>query len=242
MNSAIGAYLLLLLALCFYFASPNRPAEKAQEPFPMSEGTYWVYRGVVRWTHDINKVSKTSVEWKMQIRRLIHHGEYSAAVVNGFPTDLDWSDGKPNPEDSLLVTYKGEQFYLLDSQRLPDDLRRLEDAQDSLKGLLDDDDLFLRFPLENGKKFCDAEGMARPDGRYCWVVESSRSTLLDAVIGAPPGKHAVYTVGYRTNPDDMEFDFVPGVGLVSYGYHHHGTVAETEVKLFEFHPASNPHE
>jgi hypothetical protein len=30
---------------------------------------------------------------------------------------------------------------------------------------------------------------------------------------------------------------VPGIGLVSYEYHHHGSVADTALQLVEFHPA-----
>jgi hypothetical protein len=29
----------------------------------------------------------------------------------------------------------------------------------------------------------------------------------------------------------------PGIGILSYQYHHHGTVADTSLTLVEFHPA-----
>ena len=208
----------------------------------MSAGTYWIYRGIVRWTHENStEVSETKVEWKTQIRRLIHHGEYSAAVVNGFPSDLNWSNGKPQPVDSLLIRFRDYKFYLVSAERLGEDLKRLENPQDSLQGMLDEDDLFLQLPLTKNKKFCDAEGMARPDGDYCWVVESSTLVPLD-LTGAPSESRTSYKVRYVTNPDDIEFDFIPGVGPVSYAYHHHGTVADTELKLSEFHPASSGNE
>jgi hypothetical protein len=41
-------------------------------------------------------------------------------------------------------------------------------------------------------------------------------------------------------PDDTEFDFVSGIGITSYEYHHHGTIAETELHLVEFHSADAP--
>ena len=47
-----------------------------------------------------------------------------------------------------------------------------------------------------------------------------------------------YRVEYATLPDDMEFDFVPGIGMVTYEYHHHGTTADTELHLIEFHDGS----
>jgi hypothetical protein len=228
--------------VCFGCSLAIWASEKTDDSFPTSEGTYWIYRGIVRWSHEnAEQVSETKVEWKTQIRRSIRHGEYSATVVSGFPSDLNWSNGKPQPADSLLIRFRGDKFYLVSSERVEADLRRLENPQDSLDGILDDDDLFLQLPLTKGKKFCDPENMAREDGGYCWTVESASSLPLN-FKGIPSGPHTSYKLRYFTNPDDIEFDFVPGVGIVSYGYHHHGTVADTELKLSEFHPASGQSE
>src|SRR5260370_29203734 len=108
--------LLLVLPFALVWASQTKPPETV-EGFPMSVGTSWTYRGIVRWTHDINKVSETKVEWKMEIRRLIRHGEYTGVVVSGFPTDLDWSDGSVKPTDSLLVGFGQARFYLISDER-----------------------------------------------------------------------------------------------------------------------------
>jgi hypothetical protein len=40
---------------------------------------------------------------------------------------------------------------------------------------------------------------------------------------------------YITNPDDTEIELAPGTGIISYQYHHHGTVADTSLTLVEFH-------
>lgn len=233
--------LLLVLALPFAlaWASQTKPQETLQA-FPMSVGTSWTYRGIVRWTHDINKVSETRVEWKMEVRRLIHHGEYTGAVVSGFPSDLDWSDGIVNPIDSLLVRLGQEKFYLIPDERFAESVQMLQNPEGPLKGLLSEDDLFLQLPLARGNKFCDAEAIARPDSRYCGVVDSSKSISLEKVVGAPKGLLTSYRIRFVTNPDDIDLDFVPGVGLVRYEYHHHGTVADTELKLTAFRPAPGP--
>jgi len=73
---------LLLLPFAFGAAGQTKSTEGG-EAFPMSVGTSWTYRGIVRWGEDIEKPSEAKVEWKMEIRRLIHHGEYTAAVVSG---------------------------------------------------------------------------------------------------------------------------------------------------------------
>jgi hypothetical protein len=231
----------LLLLLCFTGTLLSRADEKSAEPFPMSPGTYWIYRGIVRWTNEANESSETKLEWKTQVSHALHHGAYSAAVINGFPSELNWSTGKPEPADSLLVRSPGDKFYWIAPEQTKSALSRFANQQDSLQGLLQDDDLFLQLPLTKGKKFCDPEEMNRDDDMYCWMVESAERVSLN-VKGVSSPVRLSYTIRYATNPDDIEYEFVPGICLTSYAYHHHGTVADTELTLAEFHPASSGHE
>jgi hypothetical protein len=228
--------LLMLLPLPFVLGGASQTkSPEMMESFPMTVGTSWTYRGVVRWTHDVRKVSETTVEWKMEIRRRIHRGEYTGVVIRGFPGDLDWSDGRPNPTDSLMVRFGQEKFYLISKERFASSLQMLENSNESLEGLLSEGDIFLHLPLAPGKKYCNAENMARTDGRYCWFVESSESLTLDELTGGAVRGHGTsYTLRYMTNPDDISYDFVPGVGITRYECHHHGTVADTELRLSEF--------
>ena len=230
---------ILLISVVLAAASLHAAPDAPDNSFPMTVGTYWVYTGVVRWTHDINKTSETKVKWRTEIRRLVRHGQTTGIVVSGFPPDLDWSDGAQQPKDSLIVKTAENRFYHL--QDVESSLRRLSNPADSLKDFLLEDDLFLQLPLSRGKKFCDPEAMAREDGLYCWLVESAARISLPDVLGVSPGPRTSYRLRYVTNPDDITFDFVPGIGLTSYEYHHHGTVADTELKLIEFHlaPAAN---
>jgi len=69
---------------------------------------------------------------------------------------------------------------------------------------------------------------------YCWVAGPPHAANLDGVKGLTAGNRTAYEIEYRTNPDDTEFEFVPGVGITSYEYHHHGSIAETELHLVEF--------
>lgn len=226
--------LLFLSLFVLRLAGQTKPPE-TMEPFPMSVGTSWTYRGIVRWTHDVNKVSETKVDWKMEIQRLVRRGEYTGAVIRGFPGDLDWSDGHANPTDSLLVRFGQEKFYLISKERFASSLEMLENPNQSLQGLLSDGDIFLQLPLAQGKKYCDAENMARSDGHYCWIVESSESIdLADLSGGTIKGRGTSFRIRYVTNPDDLTYEFVPGVGVTRYEYHHHGTVADTELRLTEF--------
>jgi len=85
-------------------------------------------------------------------------------------------------------------------------------------------------------KFCDEVFRRRTDGRYCWLTGSPHPAVLTHVKGLAAATRMAYEVEYDSNPDDTEFEFVDGVGITSYAYHHHGSVADTEVHLVEFHP------
>lgn len=243
MKLYLGRALVPLVTLaCLALGVAGKRGQKPDNSsFPLSVGNYWVYQGTVRWTHEnSDQTSEAKVTWKTEIRRIVCHGDYLAAVISGWPADLNWSDGHPAPADSLLVRSRDGKFYLIGQEQLKPALERLDDPRDSLAGTLSDDDLFLELPLQKGKKFCDADGLARTDGFYCWVVGEPADVSLDSVKGIPPGRRMAYPVRYLTNPDDSEFEFVPGVGMTSYGYHHHGAVADTELRLVEAHIGNDP--
>lgn len=213
----------------------------AENPFPMSPGTYWIYRGTVRWTHEnSDQVSEAPITWRTEIRRVIQHGDVHGIVISGFPFDSAWSDDQPKISDSLLVESKGK-FYWITDARFQQAVNRLEQSSDSLDGLFTDDDLMLEWPLHEGQKYCDPTGMARPDESYCWVVTSSQKASLAGVAGVENGERNEFVLEYRTNPDNTRFTFVPRVGITRYEYHHHGTVADTELQLVEFHPSTDSH-
>lgn len=236
---------LLLLGIILLgfvgFAKSSRSAQNNTETpgvFPLSEGTSWTYQGIVRWSdNNSDNVSETQVTWTSQLKRVIRREHLTAAVINGFPTDLDWSDGHPQPADSLIVVPDSGDYYFVRSENAKVGLKRLGDSGDSLQDLVDPDDILLRLPLVKGKKFCgDSEQETREDDMYCWVVSSVDQISLLNVKGLEPKEYQVYEVSFRTNPDDTQLQFLPGVGLVGYSYHHHGTVADTELNLIALHP------
>jgi hypothetical protein len=231
------SFMLVIFALAVWISTNLSGGIKDSDAtFPLNEGTFWIYRGFIRWTHDINRVSKIPVTWRMEVRKLISRGSLRVAVINGFPSDLDWSNGHPIPTDTLIIQSAANKFYLTSaSNGEADVLKRAQDSSDSLDGLLSDHDLFLELPLEKGKKFCDADGMARPDTHYCWVVDSVAPAVLDTIKGTSSEQRKAYGIQFVTLPETIAFTFVPGVGFTTYQYHHHGTVADTELKLVEFH-------
>ena len=231
---------LIIVPLALGFGLPAGRVS-TENPFPMSSGTYWIYRGTVRWTHEgSDQISDAPITWRTEIRRVIQHGDVHGIVVGGFPFDSAWSDEQPKISDSLLLESKGK-FYLIGDERFEQAVHRLEQSSDSLDGILKDNDLVLEWPLRKGQKYCDADGMARPDGHYCWVVTSSRKASLSGVAGVESAERDEFVLEYWTNPDNIRFTFVPEVGITKYEYHHHGTVADTELQLVEFHQSVDNH-
>ena len=223
---------VVALALVFCVASA-RGQNKTDEDFPLTPGTYWVYQGLVRWW--FGKSGVTQVTWKTSVTRVIHRDGLTIAVVKGLPGDLDWSDGHVKPALSILIRTPDAKFYLIEDDEAKSALREMDNPKYDWSQILDVDDWFLQLPLAQGKKFCDDDGMHRDDDKYCWVTGPAHSVSLTGVKGVRPGKRVAYRVEYLELVDDDEFDFVPGVGMVTYGYHHHGSIADTELHLVEFH-------
>jgi hypothetical protein len=69
------------------------------------------------------------------------------------------------------------------------------------------------------------------------VAEITEKKLQPAVSGVPADEQPVFRMEYWTLPDDQKIELVPGLGVLSYRYHHHGTLADTDLRLVEFHPA-----
>jgi len=228
----------LALVLC---AVSARGQNKTDEDFPLTPGTYWVFQGTVRyWVKGLDNGKIAHVTWKTSVARAIHRDGLTIAVMKGMPGDLDWSEGNATPSLSIVIRTQDAKFYLLEDDEAKSAIAELDNPHYSWQQVPIDDDWFLQLPLAKGKKFCGANGMQRTDDYYCWVAGSPHAAELAEAKGVPPGKHIAWRVEYFTNPDDTEFDFVPGIGMVTYEYHHHGTTADTELHLIEFHDGSKP--
>jgi hypothetical protein len=235
MNRLALASVLSLIALPLLYA--EKPATPG-EFFPMSAGTYWVYKGTVRWDDpESDKPGSAEVTWKMTVERVIQRKGVVAAVVSGFPGDLDWSAGTTEPKPWLFI--EDEKHRVFYENLGPNfELSELNGDDHVFDKFMVDDNFFFQWPVHQGAKFCDEDAKKREDGYYCWVVaEITEKKLQPAVSGAPADEQPVFRMEYWTLPDDQKIELVPGLGVLSYRYHHHGTLADTDLRLVEFHPA-----
>jgi hypothetical protein len=218
-------------------SSLSNPQTQPDLFFPLAPGTWWLYRGTVTWSdQQTEKETHAEVTLKMTVEKVIQKPEFTIAVLSGFPRDLDWATGDAPAMPWLLIETKRHEIFL--NSLPPDfDYAKLEKDAVALDNFLADDNLLFRWPLKQGMKFGDAESLRRDDSRYCWVVASHETKKPGEIKALPSLSAEVFLLQYITNPDDTEMELSPGVGILSYQYHHHGTVAETSLTLVEFHSA-----
>ena len=230
--------IVMACALCATAMMNARDTAPGTQFFPMKVGTYWVYEGTVSWQDpEKEEPTKESVTWRMTVDKVIQRDGLVATVVTGFPADLDWSAGTAAPKQWLILEDTKHQVHYVNLG--PDfEFTKYEKGNESFDKFLVEDTLLFEWPLKVGAKFCVEEEKKREDMMYCWFVAKEEKRTLGSVKGVSPEEKEVYELRYVSNPDDTSMELVAGVGLVGYRYRHHGTVADTELRLMEFHPAS----
>ena len=228
----------LLIFLLVLFSTPPIPAQQTltEQFLPLTPGTWWLYRGTVTWSdQQTEKDAQANVTLKMTVQKVIQKPAFTIAILSGFPRDLDWATGEVGAMPWLLIETKRHEVFF--NSLPPDfDYARLEKDSATLDKFLAEDNLLFRWPLKQGMKFGDAESVRRDDNQYCWVVATQQTKKLGDIKGLPSRSAEVSLLQYITNPDDTEMEISPGIGILSYRYHHHGTVADTSLALVEFHP------
>lgn len=236
--------LFLIILLPLMLAVSCRQEEKAVsatpfDPFPLEKGNFWIYQGEVKWTEVPDKVLNKNISWKMEILDTIKRGHLFAAVVKGHPHDLVWYEGYQTPGDYLILRVGNSKYYILDQPRADEAIKRLKNMDDFLGGLVSEDDLFLEYPIKKGDVFGQAAQLTRPDMSYFWFVESVDKIRPEGIKGVASQKELEkYVLTFQSAPDHQVVGFIPGVGISSFLYMHHGTVAEADLKLVEFKQAS----
>jgi len=226
-------------------STSKTPTTLSREPqpdlfLPLTPGAWWLYRGTVTWADaQTEKEAQANVTLKMTVEKVIQKPDLTIAILSGFPRDLDWATGEVGAMPWLLIETKRHEVFF--NSLPPDfDYAKLEKDAAPLDKFLSDDNALFRWPLKKGMKFGDAESLRRDDGHYCWVVTTQETKKLDDIKGLSPRSAEVFLLQYLTNPDDTEMEISSAIGILSYQYHHHGTVAETNLTLVEFHPGQAP--
>lgn len=197
--------------------------------FPMAKGTTWTYSARVKWAGSGKQPDGVrTLTWTSTIVDSFENGDVSAALLHGGPWDLAFYSPGTKPDDYLIVRAADSYFLVQDDVRAK--FAELKTA--SAAGVTEQfaDDLWFRTPLEINDNYC-APGQEKTAPMYCWSVEKVTTTHSLRVPGYRPKQATEYFLTFMTNPDTTMLTLVPGAGIVTYDYEHHGTIAEASVKL-----------
>jgi hypothetical protein len=209
----------------------------AQEPFPITKGTTWTYSARVKWAGTGTQVGGVrTLRWTSSVIDSYSSGEISAALLHGGPWDLAFYSPRTRPHDYAIVRI-GNTYYLVKSDaRLTFSEIKSGKVGDLAARLADD--LWFRTPLEIGENYCAPE-QEKTAPFYCWSVEKVTTTHSLQIAGFRPKVATEYFLAFMTNPDTTTLTLVPGAGIVTWDYEHHGTVSQASVKLISFHTGTS---
>ena len=203
--------------------------------FPMAKGTSWVYSARVKWGNSDRAAAGTkTLRWTVTAVDAVQNDDVAAVLLKGGPWDLAWYEPNVTPQEHLIV-HMGSTYYLLHDEAAETlaDIKagKTNDLKDRLA-----DDIWFQVPMEIADNYCPPEAEERaPMG--CWSVEKVTTTHSLKIPGVKPApEETEYLLTFMTNPDTEMVTLVPGVGIISWWYQHHGTVAEASLKLLEYRP------
>jgi hypothetical protein len=217
----------LLILLITRTTSAENP--KPHHVFPFLKGTKWTYAGSVKWIEHLDQERSHQIRWTSEVVDAFDHGEIAAALLKGGVWDLAWYQPGKQLGDYAVIRVDDE--YYLFEQDAATIFAGIKNKGRS--GLPKDyrDSLWFETPLSEGD-IAWPDGTAGADGfpLLVWVVDKLDHKRLN-VPGVKAGTYNVYNLILRSNPDHQIVGVAPGVGIVSYIYSHHGTLAEADVHL-----------
>ncbi|MGH9524599.1 MAG: hypothetical protein ACRD3E_18920 [Terriglobales bacterium] len=226
-----NARLLIILALVGLVIAGTPTS--AQQMFPMSKGATWTYSARVKW--DKNGAQPGGVRtltWTSTIVDSYSKDDLSMALLHGGPWDLAFYSPGKKPSDYAIVR-DGDTYYFIPSgaQLIFNEIKagKTTDLASSLAG-----DIWFRVPMEISDDFC-APGMEENAPFNCWSVEKITQTHSLRIPGFRLKSATEYFLALLTNPDTTTMTLVPGLGIVTWEYEHHGTISEAAVKLVSLH-------
>lgn len=203
--------------------------------WPLAPGTSWTYAGTLL-TGSNGVLMTNAVRLTCTVLEAKAQRDYQIVRLSCFPPALSpWETAPTNMPYVLLRTPTGA-WHAIEADRARPLLARIADAKDPLDELLTFETQVLAEPLKDGLRWGDPAGLQRLDGMYCWVTGASRTEMLADVAGvAKDWKLGIFPIVCRTQPDRLDLQFAPNIGILAVDYVHHGTPGEVHLRLVEFH-------
>jgi hypothetical protein len=223
MNSSNLLRLAFAALACGVLAAEQKPTV-----FPLEPGLTWTYRGRVRWTGTDRRVHSDSLQWTMRIVTVRTTPNAQAALVRGWVQQLAWHEPGKSAQYTALL-FRDRRLYTLTTADSASAAEVLDDALKSGAPMPSASQLLIDSTLTVDHIY--GQEPKRDDFMYAWHVASVTSVAAHPAWKAGSGRVQRVRLESRTLPDHQFIDFVPGVGITRFVYSHHGTVADTDVRL-----------
>jgi hypothetical protein len=229
-------YRLLTLLFLLCVADQSLGANKNDlSGYPLMKGNYWIYRNSIHSTKVGGGIENKICTSKSTVVDVVKRDHLTVAVVKDDQIDCrDEENGKPS--DRLIIRAGATTYFEIIGNRVEEILNKVKAPNDSLFGLLrEDEEPLLDLPLVLGKMYGDPQSLTRKDQYYCWLVTKVNRVNLSRIKGLKSFRsRKQFTLRYFTLPGELFIDFVPGVGITGSSYKHHGPPDDVYSKLIEF--------
>ena len=213
----------LVAAVVLAAATTPAPAGGDSVIFPFVKGTTWTYAGTVKWTPEGNgqPARSRTVRWTSEVVDAFDDGDVAAALLRGGVWDVAWWSPDASP-GSYVVLRVGTRYHVVEHDAKTMFAAVKKSGRNALPSELPDE-VWFDAPLEPGALSRPRYVAPRDDTMYGWLIESA------------PAQQSAYVLSYHTLPDAQTLTLVPGIGITSYAYAHHGTIAEADVHMVAYH-------
>lgn len=192
---------------------------------PLRAGATWVYSVTLDTQDGYRPIRWTGVvtETITDARREGNSRVFRAERAGAFPLETP-----PHEPTHFYVALGGWLYQLFDTEDSPDQIRDLIAA----RGRGFESERIAAWPMTVGQTWGDPELISVEGAAYRWLVEAREDVPMPASAGN--AWLDCFRLVFRTNPDVTTQWYCPGVGLVRYQYHHHGSLHDEVWELLRY--------
>ncbi len=221
----------ILAAVLFVARTGAAEARGDATVVPFVKGTSWTYAGTVRWTDAASAIHSDHVRWVSEVVDAFDHGDVGGALLCGGVWDLpSWSREKRRGDYALVRV--ATRYYLVWGDARTTFAALKKSGAGALTKTFTQQPWF-DTPLKKGNVARAPDMGRRDDTAYGWWVESA-APVRSNVPGTTSVTRRGYLLSFITLASGEHMTLVPGIGITSYAYVHHGTIAEAHLRLIAF--------
>jgi hypothetical protein len=218
----------VLIAIVLAASPCGVSADDDAEVIPFVTGTVWTYQASLKWTDTSNTLRRSEARWTSTVTDAFDHGDVAGALLRGGIEDV-FSFSRPLRPGSYEVLRVGTRYYLLGDVNKTAFAAVKAAGRKALPADLDQH-VWFDAPLTKGRVLRPRDMGPRDDTGYGWWIESVGRARLD-LPGLRDQARQAFRLTYHTLASDLHETVVPGIGVTSFTYVHHGTLAEAYAHL-----------